>query len=170
MQTTIARWTIDYDAVATRACYARIKEELQCAPCPPCENYLALSEEELPRACWDLLESLGITFRKPAEIELPLPGDGQSLQYGVWYHFVGRIVSGADGWKPTGETGYMYDGEEIARGVSLGFSSNLSLVNDAFAGKPIVQLDFRLEAPWVLDVLSHPFFDAFDASFVDPEF
>jgi hypothetical protein len=171
MQLTVARWTIEHDPDATRACYAQISEALPCAPCPECENYQALCDGDLPQAFWKLLDALGIAFRKPAEITLPQPGAGTAVQYHLWYHFVGRIVSGADGWRPIDENGHMYDGEEITPGVSLGFSSQLSLVNDAFDGKPTVQLDFQLEAPWVSDIFSHPFYDAFDPAFaaLDPE-
>lgn len=166
MYTTIARWTIEHDPDATRQCYARIPDEYACN-CQSCENYLALRKGDLPRELWNLLGSLAIPFRKPAEVRLPQTGTGESVRYGVWYHFVGRIVAGADCWKPTSETGYMYDGEDIAPGVSFGFSSNLALVNEAFCGRPTVQLDFQLEVPWVLDTLSHPFFDAFNPAFAN---
>jgi hypothetical protein len=156
MQLTVARWTIEYDPDATRACYARMSEELSCAVCASDENYLALREGHMPQAFWSLLDSLAITFAKPAEIGYPETWTEKSVQCGVWYHLVGRIVSGADCWKPCGADWTSYDGEEIAPGVSMGFGSKAHLVNDAFANKPIIQLDLRLEVPWVLDMLLHP--------------
>jgi hypothetical protein len=158
MQLSIARWTIEHDPEATRACYAQVSEESQCARCQTDQNYLALRETDMPRVFWELLDALGIAFSKPAELQYPEPSAAQTLHYGLWYHVVGSIVSGSDCWKPSSANGWTsYDGEEIAPGVSMGFSSNLALVDDAFANEPIVQLDFQLETPWVLDKLRHPF-------------
>jgi hypothetical protein len=93
------------------------------------------------------------------------------VQNGVWYHFVGQIVSGVDVWKPFGESGWSWDGEDIAPGVSFGFSSRRDLVNDAFAGQSIIQIAFQLEIPWVLDPYLHPYYDACDPAFaaLNPE-
>jgi hypothetical protein len=157
MQLSITRWTIAHDSEATRACYAQIPEEWQCAPCQSCENHLAMRQNHLPPAFWKLLDTLAITFVKPAEIDFAQPGAGANVQNGVWYHFVGRIVSGADVWKPRDENGASWDGEEIAPGVSFGFSSRRDLLSDAFAGQSIVQLAFQLEIPWVLDPDLHPY-------------
>lgn len=159
MRLRIGRWTIEHDPDATRACYARIPEGPACAPCPSCENYIALREGDLPAEFWKLLDTLGIAFAKPAELCLAEPAAGQWVNYSLWYHFVGRIISGADCWKPTSETFSMYDGEKIAPNLSLGFSSRRELVNDAFAADSIVQLEVVVNAPWVLNIFSHPYYE-----------
>jgi hypothetical protein len=166
MQTTVGRWTIEHDPDATRACYARISEVLQCAPCQSCENYLAMGNSNLPTAFWELLEALGITFAKPAEICLACPSTGSNVLNGVWYHSVGRIVAGADVWKPhdDGNSG-SWDGEDLAPGVSFGFSSKQDLMDDAFAGQSTIQVEFQVQIPWVLDPYLHPYHDADDPAF-----
>ena len=157
IRTTIARWTVEHDPDATRACYAQISEELQCAPCLPCENYLTLRKRDLPDAFWILLTTLGVSFTKPAEICLPCPGAEQLVQYSVWYHFIGQIVSGDDCWTPLSESGWTFAGEDVFPNVNVGCSSRLAIVNDAFAGNSLVQLEFLVEVPWLLDIFSHPF-------------
>jgi hypothetical protein len=70
--------------------------------------------------------------------------------YSGRFHFVGSIVSGGEAWKEVAENLRQPDLEEADENFSLGFTSRLGLVREAFAGLPLVQLEFTAKAPWVL--------------------
>ena len=96
----------------------------------------------------ELLVMLGIDPAKPAELchygtsGNPMPTQG-------WFHFVGHLDEGADAWRQLGESSYTLDAEPFPEIESIGFSSRLALVPEAFADQPLVQLEFEATIPWV---------------------
>jgi hypothetical protein len=68
---------------------------------------------------------------------------------GGWFHFVGKILDGADvlHWEKGNGT---FRFEELGSGLEFGFSADLALVRQAFTGLPLVQLEFQTRVAWVL--------------------
>jgi len=58
-------------------------------------------------------------------------------------------MAGEDVLKWVGNHG-TYQFEALASGFEFGLSSRLALVPEAFAGLPLVQLEFVTRVPWVL--------------------
>jgi hypothetical protein len=142
----IGRWSIRFDPEATRALYAR-SHEIACT-CWDCANFQAAGVAAFPPAFLELLERLGIDPAEPAELchygisGNPMPTQG-------WFHFVGQLDSGADAWRQVSDSGYTLDAEPFPDIDSIGFSSRLALVPEAFEGQPLVQLEFEATIPWV---------------------
>jgi hypothetical protein len=63
---------------------------------------------------------------------------------GGWFHFVGRIEDGPD-------TAFAWFSERFTSGFMLGFTRTAVVVEDAFHGLAIAQLEFFATIPWVLD-------------------
>ncbi len=66
-------------------------------------------------------------------------------------HFVGHIEPGKDMWAEK-----TLDLEEVDAHFKIGFTKELALIDKPFAGKPLVQIDFYAEMPWILDAEEEP--------------
>jgi hypothetical protein len=97
-----------------------------------------------------LFENLGISRNREVEVyHMARLSSGKHLYCG-WFHFVGSIVSGAEAWKEVAANLRQPDFEEVNENFSLGFTSHLGLVRQAFAGLTLVQLEFTAKVAWVL--------------------
>jgi hypothetical protein len=92
---------------------------------------------------------MGIDLAQPAEVS-SMGERGALIIYHGWYHFVGTIQSGRSGWRATSPTGASADFERLSSTCEVGLSPNRDLLSAAFGDLPVVQLDFSLDAPWVL--------------------
>ena len=95
---------------------------------------------------------LGIDYQKAAEVYQTHRDDSGLHHYGGWFHFVGEIKSGADAWQQVGKDLNSFSGhlERFTDSFSIGFTSRLALVRKPFQGKPLVQLEFAVQVPWVI--------------------
>jgi len=151
MQTTVARWLIDHDPATTRECFARLRTGTACT-CNQCRNFDAAAGRTFPQDFIELCQLLGLDPTKPAELaHYCREASGLYLTAG-WFHFVGRILDGRDVLDGEGA----YEFEKLPSEFEFGFTSRLSLVPDAFAGHPIVQLEFVTRVPWVLAEAESP--------------
>ena len=98
---------------------------------------------------------MGIDLAQPTEVTT-LGERSDLIIYHGWYHFVGNIQSGRSGWRTTSATRASADFERLSSTCEIGFSLNHDLLPSAFAGLPVVQLDFTLDAPWVLTDAQNP--------------
>ncbi len=153
MKTHIARWQIKYDPDATRACYAQVAQgsQVTCS-CDDCRNFAAALEWAFPPAARAAFDQLGIDYSKAAEVYTTGRVDSGFHQYGGWFHFVGRIESGADAWRQVDNEGKSFTGElePFTDRFQIGLTSGVALVSQPFQGKPVVQLEFDAYIPWVL--------------------
>jgi len=156
MRVTIGSWLIECDPEATCRCYTEIAERYSC-DCAPCRNFAALGLAAFPAKAHEILNELGIDFYKPAEIyHISRLKKGLQL-YGGWYHCVGHIESGSDAWQPAAGAAaaardlYSLHPEALTEHFSIGCTSRVALVPKAFAGYPVIQIEFSAELPWVLD-------------------
>jgi hypothetical protein len=153
LKTNVARWQIEYDPDAARACYARVAQgsQVTCS-CGDCRNFAAALERAFPLAAKVVLDQLGIDHTKPAEVYTTGRVDSGLHQYGGWFHFIGRIESGADAWRQVDKEGKSFTGElePFADHFQLGLTSRVALLPEPFQGKSVVQLEFETHIPWVL--------------------
>jgi hypothetical protein len=153
MKTNIARWQIEYDSDATRACYAQVAHgsQVKCS-CSDCRNFAAALEHAFPPAARRVLDQLGVDYSKRAEVYSTGRVDSGLHQYGGWFHFVGAIESGADAWRQFDKEAKSFTGElaQFADHFEIGFTSRIALLPDAFHGKSVVQLEFQTQIPWVI--------------------
>jgi hypothetical protein len=153
VKANIARWQIESDSEATRACYAQVAHgsQVTCS-CSDCRNFVAALEQAFPPAARQVLDQLGVDYSKPAEVYATGRVDSGLHQYGGWFHFVGRIKSGADAWRQVDKEGKSFTGElePFADHFEIGFTSRIALLPGTFQGKPVVQLEFQTQIPWVI--------------------
>ena len=145
------RWKLTCDPESTRKAYAVVPmgSPEECG-CEPCLNFASARDQIYGHDIRTLLEKLGVSPNREVEIyHLGRLESGRHL-YGGWFHFVGSIVSGADAAKQVAENTWQPDLEETSENFSLGFSSQLELVREPFAGLPLVQLEFSAKVPWIL--------------------
>jgi hypothetical protein len=145
------RWDINYDAESTRKAYASVTTggPEECG-CQPCLNFVAARAQIYPAQVLTLFEKLGISPSREVEVYHMARLSSCKHLYGGWFHFVGSILSGSEAWKEVAENLRQPDFEEVNENFSLGFTSRLGLVREAFAGSPLVQLEFAAKVPWVL--------------------
>ena len=120
--------------------------------CFLCRNFAAAFEHAYPPPVRQLFETFGIDYQKAAEVYQTHRSDSGLHHYGGWFHFVGEIKSGADAWQQVGKDPNSFSGhlEPFNDRFSIGFTSRLDLVREPFQGKPLVQLEFATQVPWVI--------------------
>jgi hypothetical protein len=145
------RWQLEADPVATREAYASIPKggPEECS-CEPCKNFIAARERIYPTEVLALFDKLGISFNREVEIYHMGRMESGKHFYGGWFHCVGSILSGADAAKHVADNVWRPDLENVTEGFSLGFSSRIELLRKPFEGKPIVQVEFTANVPWVI--------------------
>ena len=140
---TFGLWRIAVDRAATERAYANISvagpDRCDCAYC---RNFAAVRDRVYPPEALDLFARLGINARYEAEVvdyHTVTPDDHRRL-IGGWFHFVGTIEEGPDG---------VY--EPLVVGFDVGFTRRVGLVEQAFAGQQVAQVEFLTHVSWVLD-------------------
>ena len=151
MSVYFGRWELRCDPQSTRDAYARVLvgSPEECG-CEHCLNFAAARDQAYPSQALALFEQLGVPFNREVEIYHMAKLDSGRHLYGGWFHFVGSIISGSDAARQVSENLWQPDLEATTEHFSLGFSSRLELVRDAFAGRGLVQLEFTAKVPWVL--------------------
>jgi hypothetical protein len=146
-QFSFGRWRLAVDPRATRDAYSAIPRAApEACDCPPCRNFVAAKGRVYPAGVLDLFERLGIVPVREAEVYHLAPLAPGLHLYGGFLHFVGAIESGEDALTSSGAIAL----EPVSDGFLLGFTARVSLVHDAFRGRPLVQLEFTARVPWVL--------------------
>ena len=151
MKTAVGRWQIEFDPAATADCCKNVVASWYCE-CSPCRNFLALGKKAFPSAALDLFEKLGVDVQKPAEVYHSAREENGLHNYGGWFHFVGRIESGADALRQIGDTpcNGVFELESLSENFQFGFSNCLGLVPKEFRGKATVQLEFITKVEWTI--------------------
>jgi len=72
--------------------------------------------------------------------------------YGGWFHFVGRIESGADALRQVGDVpcNGVFELESLSENFECGFSNCLGLLPKAFERRAVVQLEFITKVDWII--------------------
>ena len=144
----VANWHIDCDAEATRYAYALLPIGTDCS-CDQCLNFNAAIGRTFPSEFTALASSMGIDPSKPAELMHWCREPSGLYLTGGWFHFVGRIVSGADSHQHADGTGAI-EQQQLAPGIEVGLSRHIGLLPETFSGLAVTQLEFQTRVPWVL--------------------
>lgn len=135
---TIGKWKIQYDRATTLKLYKEIRPSLiwQCN-CYSCRNYNFIREKIYPGNFLEILDKLGINYKKEAEIyHIRKTGFKKQLYCG-WYHFTGRFI------KNPGRNSVIY----LSDNFQIFFTENKILVHDVFNTHPVIQVEFKTILP-----------------------
>ena len=144
----IGSWIIDVDVNQTKAFYNRQPLITQDWNSIYEENYV-LACDTFPQEVKELFHSLGINPRKLGEVNEYKENEDGSHLYGGFYFIVGRIISGPDFWKNT-EEGVIPNFGTI-NGIQIAFTDELAMTPNEELPKPVIQLEFQLNIPWLLN-------------------
>jgi hypothetical protein len=136
-------WRIEYDRSATVVAYAHVPASgPETCGCDPCRNWAATRSRLLAEEFRGLLDRLGIPADREAEVYHNARLESGLHSYGAWYRFVGRVLSGERECSP----------DVVFGAFSVFFHSRPTLLPEAFAGQPVVQLEVRAEVPWLSEI------------------
>jgi len=144
----VAYWQIECDPDATRAAYVALPIGTDCS-CDQCRNFNVAAGKIFPSEFITLANSMGIDPSKPAELMHWCREPSGLYLTGGWFHFVGRIVSGADAHEHEDGTGVIQY-QQLAPDIEVGLTRHANLVPDTFIGSAVCQLEFQTRVPWVL--------------------
>ena len=144
IQIKYKNWIFEADPMTTKDIYERVKcggaEECGCSDC---KNYQKQRDVAFSEEIIELLERLGIDYRKEAEVcHLCRKEDGYH-QYNGWFHFIGRIKK-AD--NKVQESKY----STITEDFNMLFTKKRDLANKEFNDYPLVQLEYATSLPWII--------------------
>ena len=152
---TIGSWTMEADRARTARAYEQTTRgsPADCG-CADCRNFEALDESAFPEPFRAWLASLGIDWRKAAEIYATPVSNGR-LTYGGWFHAVGRLLAG-----PKVEDAPILQGTRTRDTTSLWhhvtetfqvfLDERRDLAFQEFGEAPLVKIEFMAALPWVL--------------------
>jgi hypothetical protein len=152
MQIKFKKWIIQCDVDATRKAYAKIKSggPEECG-CNTCKNFVAARQYTYPQEVSSILEQLGISINKEAEVYHNCKLESGLHDYGGWFHFIGSIEEGPDSKRQIAENTFTFELERIDNRFAMGFTADIALVQRSFGNQPVVQVEFEAEVPWVIE-------------------
>lgn len=148
----IARWTVDADPVATAHVYSTFSESsCELCRCGACYNFIAQRDALFPEPVSEFFRHAGIA----CNLEIGTGYYGEVREdvhlYSACFHFVGALIAGDDALIPHADgNGGSYDLAPINEAFSVGITSTLSSLADAFPRESTLQLEFTVELPWVI--------------------
>jgi hypothetical protein len=154
----ILDWIVEVDKEKTRSVCAelpQISDDENCN-CIHCRNWVeACSYFSEPVNVF--FGQLGIDPTKEGEISWVCVNDDGSHLYQGFYHFVGRLIEGPDCMVPFPFGNEEFHGHNIVlqsltNELRIGFTEKISLrPGDETFPEPILQLEFNMDIPWVLE-------------------
>jgi hypothetical protein len=143
LQLELPGWHIEFDRDATIAAYRQVTiGGPELCNCDYCKNWAQTRSQILPANFQELLGQLGIPSDRECEVYQCAKLETGLHQYGGWYHFVGHVLNGEREGSANIEFG----------SFSVYFHSKPALLPQAFAGLPVVQLEFEAKIPWLSNV------------------
>jgi len=137
----LLEWTLEIDKNATREIYKSLAIPTKNCDCSYCRNFAAAGGSLEPDLV-QILDALSIDPSKPAEVYEINKCDDGTYFYGGWYHAVGKIISGRDGFK---NNSFQMTGK-----FQVMFRSEVNLVPENFP-RPVLQVDFYTYLPWLIE-------------------
>jgi len=128
---TLGTWRIWYDQTKNQEIYARIPTgSCEDCKCDGCKWFAENRENFYPKSFLNLLEKLGIDYRKEAELITYGDAAGENEPRGGLFHLLGHIESGD-------ETLQYLDSN-----FCLDMNDDQSLLQDQFEGLATVKLEW----------------------------
>jgi hypothetical protein len=147
-------WKLNVDIEATREVYSNIERgSAEECGCQKCLNFVASRKKMYPEEVLILFDRLGVDFRKEVEVY----DDGISETglhfYSGWFHCVGYLESPSSQVmlaEYSDTLVYELELEEVGQQFRIGFTENGGFYWTEFEGKPLVQIEFFGEVPWLI--------------------
>lgn len=137
----IGPWRIWHDAGLTKKTYVQVAVgSAERCGCTECANFAVARERAFPKKALQLFEKLGIDYKKEAEVYYKAPLEPGLHLYGGWFNFVGGVEQGEE------------DLYQVAAGCQLEITSDPALIPSVFANQPVVQIEFNVQVPWVVEL------------------
>lgn len=146
----IGKWHLEVDTTSTRDVYERTLRgsPVDCG-CILCRNFAALGDAAFPSIFRDEAESLGIDPHKAAEIHEWFGFRDSHLNYGGWFHCIGRVLSGpADSDWGTSVDDWPW--HNLTDSFKIVVDSRRDLAFDEFEDQSLVRVEFYAREAWVL--------------------
>lgn len=145
-------YRLEIDVEKTKAFYDRAPMVTEGCKCPGCRNYEAWAEN-LSEAPKGVMEEMGVSPEKPAEVFVNDENIDGSVFYGGFYHLCGRILEGRrSSWNASekcweiGELSFY----ELGKGFRAAFTEEIHLLQDGFP-EPVIQMEILADIPWLLE-------------------
>lgn len=158
---TYKRWTFYADVTATREAYRALDRGCtEDCGCSQCLNFLANRNQVYPAEILALFSQLGIDYTKETEVYQLTRLDSGLHLYNGWLHFIGHFKSGIDSKVQIEEVPdtqiCKLEFEPVDEHFQIGFTKDARSYWESFEGKPLVQIEFTVEIPWVLENEKEP--------------
>ena len=143
---------IDIDVEKTKSFYETAELLSEGCECQGCRNYekaVDFADVEVK----EILDALGIDMKKAAEVWGYFAKEKGMMEYHGFYHLCGTLLEGGFLYQRVADKEYrMMDDcmHVINENFMIGFTETIDLLEDEFP-EPIVQLEFSIYLPWVLD-------------------
>ena len=156
-QVRFGRWTLAAEPEKTRAAYGRVQGAPERCGCNICKNFIQARESAYPSDLRQLLDELGIDYRLESELwHSHRVALGRHL-YGGAFHFVGAIQDGHEAAVRQENGLYILELASVSAALKIGFSTRITRTpREAFSGLRLVQVDFSVDAPWLLPIDPEP--------------
>ena len=133
---SLGNYRLQVDTATTRAWYDRYGDETGGCDCAYCRNFAAAAGT-LPTEAEAFLKPLGLSLRRPGEIDEHGPRSGGRWYMPMW-HIAGRLIEAGEGEL------------SIAPGVTAGFAVDMGPFFRDFP-EPFFQCWLSMTLPWVLE-------------------
>ncbi|MEQ8812885.1 MAG: hypothetical protein RIE59_27685 [Imperialibacter sp.] len=143
-------WQLTVDKLTTATVYGRVQTGgAESCGCVDCQNFATQRTTVYPAEIKELLESLGVDWKKEVEVSHYARLENDDHYYGGWFHFKGDFV-GFNCERTTSSDGFTLELTDITPKFSIGFrrANSLTAFNKA---DRLVQVEFECKVPWVLD-------------------
>jgi len=145
----IGQWNLQYDTEATCHIYSRIPfgGAEECG-CDMCRNFIMARDQIYPKEVHDTFEILGIDMKKETEAShVHRIEPGWHFYLGM-FHFIGKVEHNkASNNQKKGPLKLV----PVTKNFSWGFLSKSNLAHKEFAEHTLVQIDFSVVVPWLLN-------------------
>ena len=142
---TFHDWILECDVEATRETYQKVSQgSAEICACVYCKNFAALRDDLFQADFLELLNNLGVDYRKDVEIYHKAKLEKGKHLYAGWFHSIGTI-------KQNGNV------VTLKNKIKVYFMQNKNLMFDEFEGKDLIQIEFEnVVLPWILADLPEP--------------
>lgn len=157
MQTiTYKKWIFYADVISTCEAYRAIERGgAEDCGCSHCLNFVANRRQVYPAEILALFSQLGIDYTKETEVYQVTQLDSGLHLYNGWLHFIGHFKSGINSKVQVDEFPnaqiYKLDFEPVDDHFQIGFTTDTRSFWKSFEGKSLVQVEFTVEIPWILE-------------------
>jgi len=134
-------WILECDVNATRAAYSEVSfGRAETCICIYCKIFVVLRDDLFQGEILELLEKLGVDYRKDTEIYEATLETGKHL-YAGWFHSIGKIK----------HKGIIIT---LENDLKVYFIEKKDLVFDVFEDKDLIQIEIENAVlPWILEEL-----------------